>query len=306
MILNNPNNQTVLITGGCGFIGSHLVDKCVELGMRVIVVDIRKKYINTKAQYLFHDIRDLDRMRSIFQEHKPIFVFHLAAIPSVQYSIENPEETHSVNIDGTNNVLMVAKEFGVKRLIYAASGSAYGNQQKMPLNEDMKADPLSPYGLQKYVSELLCKQFSLQYGIETVCLRYFNVYGSRLDPNGAYALVIGKFLKQRSEGLPMTITGDGTQTRDFTHVSDVVEANILAMKSDRVGRGEVINIGSGKSNDINELAALIGGPVEYIDSRLEPKHTCADNMKAKDLLGWKPLVVLEDGIKDLKKEWRLS
>ncbi len=171
----------------------------------------------------------------------------------------------------------------------------------MPLVESFEANPKSPYGLQKYIGELYCKLWSNIYGLPTVSLRYFNVYGPRQSAEGAYALVIAKFLKQVKEGKPMTITGSGKQTRDFTSVHDVVNANILAMESSKVGKGEVINIGAGKNYSINEVAKLIGGPISYVESRIEPKHTLADNKLAKKLLGWKPKVNLKEGIEELKK-----
>jgi nucleoside-diphosphate-sugar epimerase len=226
-------------------------------------------------------------------------VFHLAALPRVQFSIEHPRETNEVNVGGLVNVLTAAKEGGVRRVVYSASSSAYGDQEVMPLQEDMPAHPLSPYGLQKYIGELYCRLFSEVYMLETVSLRYFNVYGKNQDPEGAYALVIGKFLKQKAEGVPITITGDGEQTRDFTHVRDVVRANVMASESTRVGSGEVINIGAGKNCSVNSLASLIGGPVEHIPARLEPKHTLADTTRARVLLGWQPTVAIEDGIREL-------
>lgn len=197
------------------------------------------------------------------------------------------------------NVLVAAKEGGVRRVVYSASSSAYGDQEIMPLKESMLPHPLSPYGLQKYFGELQCKLFSEVYGLETISLRYFNIYGKRQDPNGPYALVIGKFLKQKSEGIPITITGDGEQSRDFTHIRDAVRANILAMESSKVGSGEAINIGAGKNYSINKLAQMIGGPVEYVETRIEPKHTLADVSQAKELLDWEPEISLEKGIKEL-------
>ena len=206
---------------------------------------------------------------------------------------------------GTLNVLVAAKEGGVKRVVYSASSSAYGDQKEMPLREDMPAHPKSPYGLQKYIGELYCKLWSEVYALETVSLRYFNVYGPRIDPSGAYPLAIGQFLKQRSEGKPITITGDGKQTRDFTHVRDVVRANLLAAESSKVGKGEVINIGAGKNFSINKVAEMIGGEVVHIAPRLEPHDTLADNSLAKNLLGWTPAVSLEEGIAELKKIYKI-
>lgn len=296
----------VVVTGGAGFIGSHLADALIERGFDVHIIDDLSagKMENVNKQAIFHkeDIRNFEAIKKIIEGSK--YVFHVAAKPRVQVSIQNPRETHDINVNGTLNVLVASRDTGVKRVIYSASSSAYGEQDTMPLHEDMHARPISPYGLQKYIGELKCRVFSKVYGIETISLRYFNVYGPRLvSEGGAYDLVIGRFLKQRKEGKPITIVPDGEQTRDFTHVRDVVRANILAMESDKVGKGEVINIGAGKNYSINRVAAIIGGPVVYIEPRLEPKHTLAENKKAKELLGWEPEVTLEEGIEELKAIW---
>jgi UDP-glucose 4-epimerase len=295
--------EKVVVTGGAGFIGSNLVDALLEKGHDVHVIDNyaggkRDDRINPKATYHDADIREFSTIAPIIAGAK--YVFHEAALPRVQYSIENPELTFSVNALGTVSVLRAAHEGGVSRFIYAASSSAYGDQVKMPLSEDLPAMPKSPYGLQKYIGELSCRVWSEVYKLPTVSLRYFNVYGPKFDPNGAYALVIGKFLKQKTEGMPLTITGDGTQTRDFTHVSDIVRANLLAAESPNVGKGETINIGAGRNVSVNDLAMMIGGPSEHVEARLEPHDTRADNRKAKELLGWEPTVKLEDGIAELK------
>jgi UDP-glucose 4-epimerase len=298
-----------VVTGGAGFIGSHLVDELVKHGYDVHVIDDLssglKVNVNPKATLHVADIRNFDVVARIINGAN--YIFHEAALPRVQYSIEHPEETHSVNVNGTLNVLIAAsQESRLKKFIYAASSSAYGNQDKMPLREDLHANPISPYGLQKYIGELQCRVWAEVYGLPTVSLRYFNVYGPRASHDGAYALVIAKFLKQRQENTLMTITGDGEQTRDFTHVRDVVAANLLAAESDRVGYGEVMNIGAGKNTSINEIAKLIGGTAEHIEPRLEPKHTLADNSKARKLIGWEPQVSLEEGIAELKQIYDLK
>lgn len=280
--------EKVVVTGGNGFIGTHLVRALTDEGYEVSVVDIQ-----SGTDIL--DGRALERACA-----GATHLFHLAALPRVQYSIEYPSETHEVNVTGTLNVLMAAKSAGVKKVIYSASSSAYGDQEIMPLTESMSVRPKSPYALHKYVGEEYCRLFSEVYGVPTVSLRYFNVYGPGASAEGAYALVIAKFLKQRLEGKPMTITGDGTQTRDFTHVRDVVRANILAARSERVGHGEVINIGAGHNASVRQIAKLIGGPVEYIPARLEVHDTLADNARARELLGWQPTVSLEQGIAELK------
>jgi UDP-glucose 4-epimerase len=297
-----------VVTGGAGFIGSHIVDALLKKGFAVHIIDNlsggRKENINKKAVFHNVDIRNLEALKPIMKGAE--FVFHFAALPRVQYSIEYPEETSHVNIMGTMNVFIASTEGGVKRVVYSASSSAYGDQSIMPLTEEMKPGPKSPYGLQKYVGELYAKVWSEVYGLSTVSLRYFNVYGPRLNPDGAYALVIGKFLKQRKDGMPITVTGDGEQTRDFTHVSDVVDANLRAATSKKVGKGEVLNIGAGRNFSINKVAELIGGLVEYVPVRMEPHDTLADNSLAREKLGWKPKMTLDKGIGELKKIWKLK
>ena len=205
-----------------------------------------------------------------------------------------------VNVGGTLNALVASKDAKVKKFIYSASSSAYGNQEKLPVKENMICSPLSPYALQKYIGELYCKVFFEIYKLPTVSLRYFSVYGPRHPKEGAYLQVIAVFLGQKKEGKPLTITEDGEQTRDFTAVSDIVRANILAMQSDKVGEGEVINIGAGKNYTINELAKMFGGEITYIPPRIgDIRHNLADINKAKELLGWEPKVNLEDGVKKL-------
>ena len=293
-----------LVTGGAGFIGSNLVDELVRQGHQVVVIDNlllgKREYVNTKAKFHKLDIRDLKKIKPLFKGID--WVFHLAAFPRVQPSIVDPVTSNDINLSGTLNVLVAARDVGVKKFIYSASSSANGNQSKMPLREDMPAHPISPYGLQKYVGELYCRLFSEIYGLPTVCLRYFNVYGPRQATEGAYCLVMGIFVRQRLNGKAMTIVGDGKQRRDYTSVFDVVRANILAAKSKRVGKGEVMNIGRGHNYSVNELADMIGGPRVYLSPRIEPKETLADNSLAKRLLGWKSNVDLPNWVRKYKKE----
>jgi nucleoside-diphosphate-sugar epimerase len=301
--------EKAVVTGGAGFVGSHIVDALIERGFDTHVVDNyaagkHEERFNAKATYHEVDIRDYDALAPIVKG--AAYVFHEAALPRVQFSIENPLETFSVNVQGTASVLRAAHQGGVKRVIYAASSSAYGDQDQLPLKEDMPAQPKSPYGLQKYMGEMMCKLWSEVYGLETVSLRYFNVYGLRFDPSGPYALVMGKFILQRSQGKPLTIWGDGTHTRDYTNAKDIVRANLLAMESAKVGRGEVINIGGMRNISVNEIAAMVGGPVVHEPERLEPAHTLADTTRAKELLGWQPSVRLEDGIAEMKVSMGLS
>jgi UDP-glucose 4-epimerase len=292
----------IIVTSGAGFIGSNLVDKLIDEGHKVFVIDNlssgKKENLNKKAIFYKADICDLNKILPLFKGID--YVFHLAANPRVVFSVENPIESHQINVDGTLNVLYASYKNKVKRLIFASSASVYGDIKKLPLKENITSNPVSPYGLHKLIGEYYCKLFSNLYNLETVCLRYFNVYGPRMDPNGPYALVIGKFLKLRKENKPLTICGDGKQTRDFIYVDDVIKANILAMKSKKVGKGEIINISSGKSYSINYIAKLIGGKKVYLSARKgEIKHALGDNSLAKKLLGWKPTISLEEGIEKL-------
>jgi UDP-glucose 4-epimerase len=300
--------KTYLITGGAGFIGTNLSERLVQDGQRVIVVDnlVAGKAERLPKEVVFHklDICDNDALTTAMEGVD--VVVHLAALPRVQFSIEHPFEAQHANVDGTLSVLEAARKAGVKRVVYAASSSAYGDQDVMPLVETLPPQPKSPYGLHKYMGEIMMKLWHDIHKLETVSLRFFNVYGPHLDPNGAYALVIGKFLKQRLENTPMTITGDGEQTRDFTHVRDTVDAIVRATLGENVGNGEVFNVGAGRNISMNKIAELIGGPVEYIPARLEPKHTLADSGSICRTLGWEPTIKIEDGIAELKKQVGLS
>lgn len=295
------HQKRAVVVGGAGFIGSNIVDGLLSQGYDVAVIDNlvegKRENVHESAQLHVLDILDKEAIAPVIAGAD--VVFHLAALPRVQYSIENPIESNEVNVRGTLNVLTCAKEGKVGRVVYSASSAAYGDQPIMPFVESMLPQPQSPYGLQKYIGEHYCRIFSELYQLETVSLRYFNVYGPRLSSDGAYALVIGKFLKQRAEGVPLSITGDGHQTRDFTHVRDVVRANILAAESDQVGAGEVINIGAGVETSINTLASYFGGSVEHIAPRQEPKRTLSDSSLAKRLLNWEPTVSLKVGIEEL-------
>lgn len=293
-----------IVTGGAGFIGSNLVDILIERGDEVIVIDNlatgKKENLNPRAKFIEADICDYEKIASHFTGADG--VFHLAALPRVQLSIEKPVETHRANVLGTINVLIAARDNKIKRVVYSASSSAYGGQLTLPLKEEMTPYPMSPYGLQKLEGEEYCRLFSELFGLETVCLRYFNVYGPRMADEGSYVTVIAIFLRQKKNGEKLTVTGDGTQTRDFTHVADVARANLAAMESGKVGKGEVINIGSGSNKSVNEVAALAGGDIEYIPARKgEPHDTLADISRAKLLLEWEPKEDFEERVKGLIK-----
>ena len=279
----------IIVTGGAGFIGSHLVKELSSLGHEVRVYDIK---LDPKL-----DVRDLDATKEFIKGAE--YVFHLAAIPSVQYSLEHPEETHRTNLEGTMNVLIASNDAKVKRIIFASSCSVYGDTEIFPTTESVPAQPKSPYALEKFESEEYLKLFSRVYNLSTVSLRYFNVYGSGQSSTGAYVTAIAKFLKNKSKGKPSTIFGDGEQTRDFVNVADVVSANIKVLTSDKIVKGEVINIGSGKATSINKIAEIIGGEVGHAEARIEPRNALGDISLAKKLLDWEPKVSLEEGIKVL-------
>lgn len=297
-----------LVTGGAGFIGSNLVDALIKRGDKVVVLDNlstgKKENINQQAEFHLLDLKDLEKIKPLFLGVD--YVFHLAAFPRVQPSIQDPIFSNEMNLNNTLNVLVAARDAKIKKVIYSASSSAYGDQEKMPLKEDMPARPLSPYGLQKYVGELYCRLFSEIYDLPTVSLRYFNVYGKRQALEGAYCLVMGIFVAQRLRNEAMTIVGDGTNRRDYTNVDDIVAGNILAMESNKVGKGEVINLGRGHNFSINELAQMIGGPTVNLPPRIEPKESLADNTLAKELLGWLPQVNLPEWLEGYKKEMGLK
>ncbi len=291
----------VLITGGAGFIGSNLVNKLIDLDYKVEVIDnnlndISK--INKKANYHNLDLSDVNNLNQVVKILNSVdTVFHLAAKARVQPSIVDPVGYELNNTLSTANILKASVDANVRRLVYSSSSSVYGNNDDMPLKESFKSNPLSPYGAQKYYGEILCNTFAEVYDIETVSLRYFNVYGEGQNVGGAYSLVIGIFFDQMLRGKPLTIRGDGTQKRDFTYVGDVVSANILASKSQKVGSGEVLNIGNGDNRTINQIADLFDVEKEYIEPVLEPKETLADINLAKDLLNWKPTMSVDSWIR---------
>lgn len=297
-----PSKRLVLVTGGAGFIGSHLVDALISRGLRVRVIDNfatgRPELVNCAAELIEADIRDGDAIGSAFQGVD--CVFHTAARPRVMYAIEHPVDAHMNNVVGTLNVLVAARKAGVRRLIYSGSSSVYGDQPVMPLRESMAPNPLNPYALQKLTAEQYVRMFHHLYGMQTLTLRYFNVYGPRMAIEGAYVTVIGVFFDQRRRGLPLTIHGDGTQTRDFTHVRDVVKANLLAMEC-AIADGRAINIGRGHNLSVNQIAALVGGPFVHVESRpADARDTLADISQAREVLNWFPAISTEDGIRELQ------
>jgi len=299
------NYKNALVTGGAGFIGSHLVERLLKEGCRVTVIDdlSEGKWENLpKSPKLSkHKVSILDDV-SKFVKGQDV-IFHLAALPRLKRSLDNPRETHKVNVDGTLNLLLAAKEYKIKRFVFASSSSIYGNQNRLPLTEDMKPDPLVPYSLQKLIGEEYCKMFSDLWGLGTISLRYFNVYGSRMNPDSPYANLLPKFIKLMSQSKSPTINGDGTHSRDFTYITDVIEATLLAAES-KVS-GEVFNIGYGKRISVNKVVKILNQimskqiiPVHGPEV-VEPKSTLSSCRKALKMLRWKPKISFEEGVKTM-------
>jgi UDP-glucose 4-epimerase len=293
----------VIITGGAGFIGSHLADFLVDLNYEVVVVDnlsigrlenISHLLKHPTFTFLQADITNFDKIESIFKNVD--WVFHLAALADIVPSIENPTEYYKSNVTGTFNVLQACRKYKIKKIIYAGSSSCYGIPDEYPTKENASIRPQYPYALTKNIGEQLVMHWCQLYKLPAISLRFFNVYGPRARTSGTYGAVFGVFLAQKLSNKPYTIVGDGNQTRDFTFVSDVVNAIITAVESDL--SGEVINIGSNNTYSINRLVELLEGEVTYIPKRPgEPDCTWADISKATQLLNWSPKVSLEEGVK---------
>jgi len=309
-------SQLYLVTGGAGFIGSHIAEELVKQGERVRVLDNlstgKKKNIEPfleKIEFVEGDIRDLEPLRGAMGGVD--YVLHQAAVSSVPRSVKDPLTSNSANVEGTLNILVAARDAGVKRVIYASSSSVYGDTPVLPKHEDMKQEPRSPYAVSKLGGELYCQAFYHVYGLETIALRYFNVFGPRQDPKSQYAAVVPKFITALLHGEPPTIFGDGEQSRDFTYIENVVEANLLAAKASGVA-GEVFNIACGERITINELACMLA---EIIGVNIEPEHTpprsgdvlhsLADISKAKRLLGYEVKVSTPEGLEQTV-EWYKS
>lgn len=297
----------VLVTGGAGFIGSHLAERLIQEGYKVTVLDDlstgNQDWVPEKCDFIYGNVTDLETVRLAMAGQEG--VFHLAAMSRVLPSIgKGPESalfSASQNITGTLNVLVAAAEQKCAKLIYSASSTYYGNNPA-PHYEEQFLGAHTPYGISKHVGELYCKQFSRMFGLPTVCLRYFQVYGPRCPSSGEYAMVSSIFIEQAKRGMPLTIHGDGSQRRDFVHVSDIVEANVRAFHS-TIGGGEVINVGRGESHSIKELADLISpnqvfGPPRPFDM----KETEAVTHKCEQFLRWKPQVGFVSGTRSLMRQ----
>jgi len=295
-----------VVTGGCGFIGSHIVDALVRDGCEVAVLDDLStgnlEYLNPAAELVERSVADAEAVLAAVEG--ATWVFHLAALPRVQQSVDDPIGTHAVNVNGTLNVLQAAREHGVERVVVSSSSSVYGDQETHLMTEDLAPNPLSPYGLHKLIGEQYADLFAALFGMQIVSLRYFNVYGPRQSAEGAYALVIPHFLRLRDEGKPLTVYGDGCQTRDYVHVEDVVRANLNAANSELPqGRAVALNVGSGEETSVNEIAAMVGGEVEHIipnpRGAFEELRKCADTSRAKSVISWEPGILLAEGIKSV-------
>ena len=295
-----------VVTGGNGFIGSHLVDRLIDMGWSVDVIDDLSAecndefFFNEKASNHQVSICNFEEISKIFEGTD--FVFHLAAESRIQPAILNPTYAAHVNVVGTCNVLQAARACNVKKVIYSSTSAGYGLKNEPPLKEDMPKDCLNPYSVTKCAAEDLCTMYTDLFGLNTVTFRYFNVYGERSPTKGQYAPVIGLFLRQLEAGESMTIVEDGLQRRDFTHVFDVVEANILAAISDNPEiNGEIFNVGTGINHSIVEVAEMFSTDYVFIPSRPgEARTTQADITKIKTMLGWQPKVRLEDWMANAK------
>jgi UDP-glucose 4-epimerase len=300
----------IIVTGGAGFIGSHIVDRLISMDHKVVVIDNESSevhnqfYFNSSSNVTYYklDITDYENTRHLYDGVD--YVFHCAAESRIQPAIENPLLAVKTNTLGTATVLQCAREAGVKRVMYSSTSSGYGLKNVPPLDENMPDDCLNPYSVSKVSGEKLCKMYTDLFGLETVIFRYFNVYGPREPLKGPYAPVVGLFLRQKAKGEPLTIVGDGQQRRDFTHVDDVVEANILAMQYDNTsfawsGMGQVYNVGTGKNHSVIELARLISDLVKFIPERpAESRVTLADNSKIQEMFGWRATKRIEDYVKE--------
>lgn len=309
-------SKQYLVTGGAGFIGSNLTEALVEQGQKVRVLDnfstgkrANIAHLQGKIELIVGDIRYLN---TVLEAMKDVdYVLHQAALPSVPRSIETPLESNDVNINGTLNILYAAKERGVKRVVYAASSSAYGDTPTLPKVESMKPNPISPYAVNKLAGEQYCAAFYKVYGLETVALRYFNIFGRRQDPTSYYSAVIPKFIRMFLNEQAPVINGDGSVSRDFTHIDNVIHANLLACKAPNAA-GQMVNIACGQRISLNELTAelkkLTGAKVEPVHAKPRPGdvlHSLADITLAKELLGYDVQVDVYEGLKRTV-EWFLQ
>lgn len=307
-----------LVTGGAGFIGSHLAAALSKRGARVRVIDDLStghreniEEIGGEIDFIHASMTDDATLARALEDVE--LVFHEAAIPSVPRSVDNPRDTHRACVEATFSLLVTAREKGVRRVVYAASSSAYGDQPTLPKQEEMLPDPLSPYAVAKLVGEYYARVFNRVYGLETISLRYFNVFGPRQDPSSQYSGVVSRFISDLLSGQQPVIYGDGEQSRDFTYIANVVEANMLAAETSK-GIGEVINIANGQRITLNELLAEVKGltgksgiVADYQPARSgDVRHSLADISRAREFLGFEPRVTLREGLELTIDWWKRS
>ncbi|HEY8223808.1 MAG TPA: SDR family oxidoreductase [Pyrinomonadaceae bacterium] len=307
-----------VVTGGAGFIGSHIAEALARDGLRVRVIDDlstghRENLSEIKGdiEFVQGSVTDEQLLHKVVEDAE--IIFHEAAIPSVPRSIEDPRQSHIASVDGTFTMLLAARDRGVRRFIYAASSSAYGDQPSLPKSETMLPDPLSPYAVAKLVGEYYCQVFSRVYGLETISLRYFNVFGPRQDPSSQYSGVVSRFISALLNKERPVIFGDGEQSRDFTYIENVVSANLKAANA-QSGFGSVLNIANGERITLNqlleELKTITGNKdvvAEYKEPRVgDVRHSLADISRARQLLGYEPLVGLRDGLQHTIDWWKTS
>lgn len=299
--MSNLKNK-VIVTGGCGFIGSHLVDKLIEKNYDVYVIDDlsaesnEKFYYNDSAKYYKFDIND-DTIphKEIFENAK--YVFHLAAESRIGPAILNPIRATEINAVGTAKMLQYSRLYNIEKFIYSSTSSVYGNLCKLPTDENEPIDCLNPYSATKYAGEQMVEMYTKMYGLKTVIFRYFNVFGERSPRTGPYAPVIGIFIRQKNNDEALTVVGDGKQCRDFVHVHDIANVNILAAETETKNVRNLYNIGTGKHISINDIAKLVSDNIVHIPARMgEAEHTLADISKAEAFLGYKPTIDVKDWI----------
>ena len=309
---------TAVVTGGAGFIGSHIADALARDGMRVRIVDDLSTghrenldEIKGDVEFTHGSVADEQLLKKVLDGAE--LVFHEAAIPSVPRSVEQPRQSHVASVDGTFSLLLAARDRKVKRVVYAASSSAYGDQPTLPKEEKMLPDPLSPYAVAKLVGEYYCQVFARVYGLETISLRYFNVFGPRQDPGSQYSGVVSRFISSLLSNQQPVIYGDGEQSRDFTYIDNVVDANLKAASVNR-GFGSVVNVANGERITLNqlleELKVIVGTPdvkASYLEPRVgDVRHSLADISRARELLGYRPIVGLREGLQRTIDWWKTS
>ncbi len=307
-VLKNKNR--IIVTGGAGFIGSNLTDFLITKGYKVFVLDNlssgKKEFINPKAEFIKIDIAKAIQVSELVTKIKPEAIYHVAALPRILRSVNDPIGTHNSNLTATLSMLEAAKTAGTSKFIFSSSSSIYGVQKNPRMHEKMIPNPISNYALQKQMAEMYCTFYAERFGLNVVSLRYFNVYGNRQPDTGEYSLVIGKFIKSFETGKTLTVYGDGKQTRDYTYIDDVVNANYKAMKASLPnGKNTLLNIGYGKEVSVNDLVKIIGGTPVYIRpnprGEYEERRKFSDSRLARKLISWKAKVDISKGIALIRK-----